>query len=330
MERFFLKILKEREPQTLLLFSDENMSWLYEKDLFAKRWRELFTAVLRCGNRIKIVHTISRDMNEMLEAVTKWIPIYAAGAIDPYYYPRLRDGVFQRTMFIAPKTAAVVSSSVQMATDETLNLFITDKRAISALTKEYEGYFSLCRPLMRIYTDRQKRDLLKDMNELSNRDGDAIACHTMPLLFSMPEWLVKEMAGRSKNDTLYTRWHECFRLFRNHVQKYRLTEFILPPETALSEPGHLTLPMADMVSQRDCTYTRSEYLAHLEHLRHLENQYGNLMVIERNDLPRNLLLYVKDSAGAMIAKSDRPTIAFMIGERIMVNPLWTYLCEKVR
>lgn len=191
----------------------------------------------------------------MLEAVTKWIPIYSAGAIDPYYYPRLRDGVFQRTMLIAPKTAAVVSSSVQMATDETLNLFITDKRAITALTKEYEGYFTLCRPLMRIYTNRQKRDLLQDMSELSNKDGDAIACHTI---------------------------------------------------------------------------TRSEYLAHLEHLRHLENQYENLMAIERNDLPRNLLLHVKDSVGAVIAKSDRPTIAFMIGERIMVNSLWTYLCKKAR
>lgn len=50
----------------------------------------------------------------------------------------------------------------------------------------------------------------------------------------------------------------------------------------------------------------------------------------RSSAPRNLLLYVKDSAGAVIAKSDRPTIAFMIGERIMVNPLWTYLCEKAR
>lgn len=54
------------------------------------------------------------------------------------------------------------------------------------------------------------------------------------------------------------------------------------------------------------------------------------MAIERNDLPRNLLLHVKDSVGAVIAKSDRPTIAFMIGERIMVNSLWTYLCKKAR
>lgn len=136
-------------------------------------------------------------MNEMLEAVTKWIPIYSAGAIDPYYYPRLRDGVFQRTMLIAPKTAAVVSSSVQMATDETLNLFITDKRAITALTKEYEGYI-LCRPLMRIYTNRQKRDLLQDMSKLSNKDGDP--SHVIPLR-GANTWPIWSICGISRTNT---------------------------------------------------------------------------------------------------------------------------------
>ena len=47
-------------------------------------------------------------------------------AVEPYCYPRLRDGLFQRTLFIAPNTAAVLSSSVQQDTDGMLNLFLTD------------------------------------------------------------------------------------------------------------------------------------------------------------------------------------------------------------
>lgn len=75
---------------------------------------------------IKIIHTISRDMNEMPEAVTRRIPMYMTGMIGPYCYPRLKDGVFQRTLFLTPSTAAVVSSSVQPDTDGMLNLFLTD------------------------------------------------------------------------------------------------------------------------------------------------------------------------------------------------------------
>lgn len=82
------------------------MAWLYEDAAFAARWAELFTRVLMQGNRVRIIHTVARDMNEMLEAVTKWIPIYMTGAVEPYCYPRLRDGLFRRTLFIAPRTAA--------------------------------------------------------------------------------------------------------------------------------------------------------------------------------------------------------------------------------
>ena len=55
-------ILQEKEPQTLLLFSDENMAWLYEDAAFADRWAELFTHVILKGNRVRIIHTVTRNM----------------------------------------------------------------------------------------------------------------------------------------------------------------------------------------------------------------------------------------------------------------------------
>lgn len=152
VEQFFTLILQAEKPRTLLLFSDEDMSWLYEDSAFALRWAELFRQVIARGNQVRIIHTVSRDMNEMLEAVRKWLPLYMSGSIEPYYYPRLRDGVFRRTLFLAPDIAAVASSSVGRETDGMLNLFVTDRSALEALTREYEHYFALCRPLLRIFT----------------------------------------------------------------------------------------------------------------------------------------------------------------------------------
>lgn len=87
VEQFLLRILQEEKPQTLLLFSDEDMAWLFEDMTFALRWRELFTEVILKGNRVRIIHTVARNMNEMLEAVMKWVPIYMTGAI-PHSYGR--------------------------------------------------------------------------------------------------------------------------------------------------------------------------------------------------------------------------------------------------
>ena len=52
------------------------------------------TIVILKGNRIRIIHTVSRALNEIFDAITQWLPLYLTGSIEPYYYPRSQDGVF--------------------------------------------------------------------------------------------------------------------------------------------------------------------------------------------------------------------------------------------
>jgi len=155
VEEFFNSILEEETPQTLLLYSDEDMSWLYEDDRFSELWGGLFRQVIMKGNRVRIIHTIARDINEMMEAINKWLPIYATGMVESYFYPRLRDGIVRRTLFIAPRTAAIVSSSIQNDTSGMLNYFTTDATAIDAFRLEFERYFALCLPLMKLISIKE-------------------------------------------------------------------------------------------------------------------------------------------------------------------------------
>ena len=63
---FLSLIIEENQPQTLLLFSDEDMEWLTGDTLFKEKWKELLIQVILKGNRIKIIHTVSRNLYEML------------------------------------------------------------------------------------------------------------------------------------------------------------------------------------------------------------------------------------------------------------------------
>ena len=96
----------------LLLFSDEDMVWLYEDEAFALRWNTLMLQLIHAGSRIRIVHTLGRNVQDMWEAVRSWLPLYSTGAVEPWYCPRLRDGIFKRTMFLASGHSALVASSV--------------------------------------------------------------------------------------------------------------------------------------------------------------------------------------------------------------------------
>ena len=109
---FLSEVLASPKPQTLLLFSDEATDWMKADMEFAAQWASLMAQILAKGNRIKIIHSVDRDLDEMLGAINQWVPLYMSGAIEPYFYPKKRDGVFKRTLFIAPSSAAVISSSV--------------------------------------------------------------------------------------------------------------------------------------------------------------------------------------------------------------------------
>ena len=80
----FLSLVSESDKTgTLLLYSDESMEWLTEDPSFLAKWAEMLKQVIVKGNRIRIIHTLNRNLDELLEALGKWMPLYMTGAIEP-------------------------------------------------------------------------------------------------------------------------------------------------------------------------------------------------------------------------------------------------------
>ena len=153
-----LKFLEEnitKKSHTILLYSDENISWMLDEN-YLKRWKEYLITLLNQGTKIKIIHSLSRNYDELLNAVTMWLPLYLSGNIDAYYIPKLRDGINRKTLFIS-SNCAVVSTSVEDKTDDMLNIYIKNEKAIKSLKLEFNNYLSLAVPLL-------KREKLTNFN----------------------------------------------------------------------------------------------------------------------------------------------------------------------
>jgi len=78
---FLSDAVAKGKPLTLLLFSDEATDWMSENRNFALQWSYLMSQFLTNGGRIKIIHTVSRDLDEMLSAISQWMPLYMSGSI---------------------------------------------------------------------------------------------------------------------------------------------------------------------------------------------------------------------------------------------------------
>ena len=159
----FLELLaRTGKPQTLLLHSDEDMRWLVEDPSFAGWWMKMMKTLLENGCAVKIIHSIDRNLEEMLTAVHRWMPLYFTEKIEPYYYPHLQDRIFRRTMFVAPGQAALISRSIQGQDCDPINILIRDSAGVNSLEAEFRAFLSQCRPLFDTLQlqDTEERDEL--------------------------------------------------------------------------------------------------------------------------------------------------------------------------
>lgn len=156
---FLEKVATAQEPCELLLQSDEDTAWMYEDAGFAQQWSDLMSQLAQAGCTFTVVHTVSRGGNEMWEGVRGWLPLYLTGAIRPYYYPRLRDGVRMRSLFVARNTCALESNSVQGMENEALSILLDDADAASALAHEFDAYLALCLSLAHVDRLESREDL---------------------------------------------------------------------------------------------------------------------------------------------------------------------------
>ena len=324
--QFFDLILKEKEPQTLLLYSNEDFSWLGEDPVFSAQWAKGFTQVLMRGNRVKMIHAIGRNMNEMLQGVAHWIPIYATGMIEPYYYPKLRDSISQRTLFIAPNTAAIVSSSFNRKTDGMLNELITDKEAVAAISLEYQNYFELCNPLMHIMTMQKQEELWTVYNTLLDTDGESVCLSDMPTLVTMPQWVAEAMQNRAPESRIYAEW-QAASLFLSKLSENTAYTELLPSFSP--DSVQVPLPRADLLGAPGLYYTDEEWKAHVESSLHFEKEHPWYRQFPYPDAPKNIFLFGKDSRGFMVFKTNAPGVAFAISEANMVNSFWSYLARNL-
>ena len=328
VKRFLLTVIAAKKPRTLLLYSDESMAWLNEDPCFALEWARLMHRVLQCGNRIRIIHSTHRALDEMLEALRMWMGIYMTGAVEPYYCPRLRDGITRRTLFVAPGLAAVTASSVGDDAREGLNQFITDPAALTALTAEYARYLELSVPLMRILTHDTTNNTWALLMALMAAEGDAYLIHAAPSLCTMPRSVVQSILARTGCD-LSTHWAAAAETFRKTIATSCVYE-IIPVNT---DAEFVTPALSPLFAAGSCAcYTRQEYAAHLEAVAEMlsKNERYHVVLPKKSLSPSNMAIYHKASAGTILLREDgQPSIAFAINDAVITSAFEAYLLRLV-
>ncbi|MDP3386277.1 MAG: hypothetical protein Q8S24_03495 [Eubacteriales bacterium] len=331
---FLSNVIMSQKRQTLLLFSDENMEWLTESAEFTAQWSNLMKQVIMKGNRIKIIHTVSRDLDEMLSAIGKWMPLYMTGSIEPYYYPKKRDGVFRRTLFVSPDVAAVTSSSFGDAQDGGANLFTKEKEIIDGLKEEFDAFLSVCRPLMKVFTPHSRNAYFDILSEFEKESGDTIIKSEPLSIMTMPPVLIGKISSRldeSKRKAVKDYYNLRCKNFIRLVKTNGIHEIIKIPDKIELDSGSVLYPFTDMIQEGDISYSTEDFRHHIRNIIYMMETYKNYTVhIEDNPEDIKSVIIAKENLGVMVAKPIKPSVILAINESNLTSALWDYLNDKIR
>ncbi|MCR5294183.1 MAG: hypothetical protein K6E30_03255 [Lachnospiraceae bacterium] len=322
VELFLTRLCRPKEPRLLLLYSDEEMSWLTEDRDYIRLWTGLMTKYLSLGGRIQMIHTINRNVSELMSGIRHWIPIYLTGKIESFYCPRLRDGIFHRSLFVAPGHSALVSSSVSDSTEGMANLFFCDPLLAAAFEKEFLNYLALCRPLTRIYQNRFDRASLEARLALFGRDSEKLfLLHPLPFFGSLPNNLLSAAAGDPAAVLFHEKaasfWQDCLDKGR------KILELLHLPDPSAFQNGRSLRTESPLPGFPSLSYTADTLARHLKALLILMEENENYTVLPDSRIPMDISIAASEQAGVILF-SSAPVI-FSMEEPMISAAIQEYL-----
>ena len=325
-EAFISAAEMQEKPGTLLLFSDEAVEWMTEDAAFSSRWAARMTGLLRSGKRICIIHTVNRNLGEMSSAFQLWMPLYMTGMIEPYYCPRVRDGIFRRTLFVLPGVAAAVSSSVGDSAGCEATLLIRDPRMVKAYECEFTKFRALCRPLMRIFTASERKEFLVALDEFESAPEDAVIKTSSLSLVTMPETVLNEILARvrEKGSALKELHRKRHGRFSRQLETASFCELIRLYSAEEIRSGKVKVALSEILLDKQVAYGLEEYLKHLEGILTLLRECDRFDVgFYEGD--EEYTFYLRGESGAFIERNSAPTVAFVIREWNLAASFQDYL-----
>jgi len=259
--RFLGNVILRREKE-LFLYSDQNMDWMVNDPAFRAKWATLMALCIGNGTRINIIHNINRDLSEMADAISSWLPLYPSGMIMSYYFKVFSRPRFSTTMFLCPGYACISGSNIPGTENESgMYRYDTDTAVLEVHMKAYRELLDRCGELVHV---RESDDVgFAGYYELADADifGQRLSLGTMPEEV-MESLLRRSGATESTRDHIREIRDERYGMLAGWAQNVSVSEYIPVASDEDIDDGRA---MADLPGL-SVSYSREEYAAHIRNI----------------------------------------------------------------
>ena len=303
----FLYSVWTSKAELLLLYSDEDQSWMTGDRTFLMRWASLMSACVKNGTRIRIIHNVDRDASEMADAIRSWLPLYMSGMVESWYSTKKRNPRFSHTIFLCPGMACI--EAFHPAGTETSGIYhyYTDPRVLDVCRTKYESILEAAAPLLKV-----------PAVSVYKGDSDLTIIQNGLSLASMPEELVRSF----DDPALIKEWTPLREALLYRLTKARVNECVTLADDELLFEGKVRVDQLPGVGEH--FYTPEQYAMHIRNIIRLseENPGYRFYALPETPFPNMKLMSANDAAGIIHAK--RPDLSFGFAHPLLCRAFHNY------
>lgn len=327
----YQQALEMDEPQTIYMCTEENPTWYYEDPNFLLEQEAQRLKLVQKGFRIIHILDLNTALTVTFENVIRWIPAYMTGHVEPYYYPRIRDGVFNHTLMIIPGKMSLFSTSIANNPISRMTMISTNPHILEETSAFMLDYFNICIPAMDIYWTHE--DTTQCINNLSLFKANRI----QKRLSLPPNTLPAHMLETYKNDSLDSYRSDFAHFFIDNVSriesdlnKYENIE-ICPLATAEEvRAGKVRIDFPSSDKDNKSFYTPQTYALHLRNILRMMETYSkfHFVPIAYNENDYTSIL-IKQSKKAVLMNTQDGVITLDTEQSDLVKIFHEYLLRYI-
>ena len=325
--RQFIQIANSIEhPCNVYFCSDVHLEWLFEDYRFMNELSSELAALFQKGFTLYHIMPSLNFMNRYVESLRYWLPIYASGHAKVYYYPRLRDNLYRRSMIIIPDCCAQVTTSIGDETD-LITVNSNDPELVNAYDRQFQQELAQCHPALTSHHNLSEYNVL--LQELLKSDGSSIHKTFKPSPCTLPAQYLDAYISHLKDPGLrdILQMHrDATPLFEDKLKHQTFIELCPLEKPEDIRAGKVLVGSCFLKVEHHPVYTPESYAAHLEHILELMDKYETYHFIPIKPKERyDYSLFACESGLSLLLSNTQPPFMLEIRRPELSHSCYEYL-----
>ena len=313
---FIRATIASSSTDPVTIYSDMPVSELSDDPKFTKKWMHGMALMLEKGLHLNIIHDIHRPIDEMVEGVERWVPLYMTGQITPYYLEKPQGGVFKHNIKVSGDVA-LLGQAISGHQNEGSYLVTRSRDDVRSFSLRAKRLLEQAKPLVDIYRVNDRDEFEKFIMDAILTKGTRYAVLSTPPIQIIPDDLLERVLDSNNLDD------DQRKLIFTHVarRKDEFKQFLmsgdfkvhlaqLAPEEFEQHP--VTLSLSDAFSVHPVTYTYEQYREHIQAIVDFAKSHERyVLTLDGSPLFHNIQVVLNPGKWALISKQKSPVIHFV-------------------